>query len=272
MFHRPKSETENNTAQGSLLKDSQRNQDRNQARDKVPGRPPEKSPVENYVKTEKENRMYQNQPNTQPASKADETETEGNAPQNRPIDIPGNPAGLQRAGQPPRMPGAFPGTSYANAPAAGGYQAQPAKAPEGRRLVVGEGISLSGEIEACDTLIVEGTIEAALKGAKVLEIAETGVFYGTVEIEEATVAGRFEGDLTVNGRLTIRASGSITGAIAYKELAVEAGAVLDGKVTPLSGKVEKKSDGSRSQGQKKAPVRNDNSDNELPFSDKAMTA
>lgn len=216
--------------------------------------------------------MYQNQTNPQSASQTDESEAEGNTPQNRPIDIPGNPAGLQRTAQPPRMPGAFPGTSYASAPSAGYGQTQTAKAPEGRRLVVGEGISLSGEIEACDTLIVEGTIEAALKGAKVLEIAETGVFYGTVEIEEATVAGRFEGDLTVNGRLTIRASGSITGAIAYKELAVEAGAVLDGKVTPLSGKVEKKSDGSRSQGQKKAPVRNDNSGNELPFADKAMTA
>jgi len=273
MFHRPKPETENNTAQGSLLKDSPRNQDRNPAREKPLDRTPEKSPVENYVKTEKEKRMYQNQSNTQPASQADETETEGSAPQGRPIDIPGSPAGLQRAGQPPRMPGTFPGASYASAPSPAGYgQTQTAAKTEGRRLVVGEGISLSGEIEACDTLIVEGTIEAALKGAKVLEIAETGVFYGTVEIEEATVAGRFEGDLTVNGRLTIRSSGSITGAIAYKELAIEAGAILDGKVTPLSGKVEKKSDGSRSQGQKKAPVRNDNSGNELPFADKAMTA
>ncbi|HEY8189837.1 MAG TPA: polymer-forming cytoskeletal protein, partial [Micavibrio sp.] len=114
-----------------------------------------------------------------------------------------------------------------------------------------------------------GTIEAALKGAKTLDIAETGVFYGTVEIEEATIAGRFEGDLTVNGRLTIRASGSITGAISYKELAVEAGATLDGKVTPLSGsKLEKKPEGRPGQS-KKMPMRNDNSGNELPFSEKA---
>ena len=217
--------------------------------------------------------MYPNQSNAQPNPAEDSNATEGNAAQGRPLDIPGGPAGLQRAGQPPRMPGTFPGSSYAPAPSPAYGQAQPAKAPEGRRLVVGEGISLSGEIEACDTLIVEGTIEAALKGAKVLEIAETGVFYGTVEIEEATVAGRFEGDLTVNGRLTIRASGSITGAIAYKELAIEAGAILDGKVTPLSGKVEKKSEGSRSGQGKKTSARNEESGNELPFADnKALTA
>ncbi|HRC26334.1 MAG TPA: polymer-forming cytoskeletal protein, partial [Alphaproteobacteria bacterium] len=124
--------------------------------------------------------------------------------------------------------GFTPHTSLANDPALA----------NGRKLVVGEGINLSGEIEACDHLIVEGKVEAALKGARVLDIAETGVFYGTVEIDEATIAGRFEGDLTVNGRLTIRATGSITGAIAYKELAVEAGATLDGKISPVRDRGE----------------------------------
>ncbi len=71
-----------------------------------------------------------------------------------------------------------------------------------RTLTIGRGINMSGAIESCDHLMVEGTVEAALKGAKLLEIAETGTFYGTVEIEEATIAGRFEGDITVNGRLT----------------------------------------------------------------------
>lgn len=110
-----------------------------------------------------------------------------------------------------------------------------------RSLTIGRGINMSGEIEACDHLVVEGTVEAALKGAKVLDIAESGTFYGTVEIEEATIAGRFEGDLTVNGRLTIRASGVITGSIAYRELEVEAGAMLDGRMTPLKGTVDPKS-------------------------------
>ena len=205
--------------------------------------------------------MYPNQPGTSEP----QSEPETGSPQHRPIDIPGSPAGLQRPMQPSRMPGTFPG-SYGTAPT---YGQQSARTLDGRRLVVGEGISLSGEIESCDVLIVEGTIEAALKGAKTLDIAESGVFYGTVEIEEATIAGRFEGDLTVNGRLTIRASGSITGAISYKELAVEAGATLDGKVTPLSGsKLEKKSEGRPGQN-KKAQNRNENAGNELPFAEKA---
>jgi cytoskeletal protein CcmA (bactofilin family) len=110
-----------------------------------------------------------------------------------------------------------------------------------RTLTIGRGINMSGEIDACDHLLVEGTVEAALKGAKVLDIAESGTFYGTVEIEEATIAGRFEGDITVNGRLTLKASGIITGSISYRELEVEAGAVIDGRMTPLKGEVNQKS-------------------------------
>ena len=222
------------------------------------GNAPEQSPAA-IAKNEKEKPMYQNQSNNAaPAPESSEAEAA------RPIDIPGSPAGLQRPMQPPRpMPGSFPG-SY-SAATTNTYGATATKT-EGRRLVVGEGISLSGEIEACDVLIVEGTIEAALKGAKTLDIAETGVFYGTVSIDEATVAGRFEGDLTVQGRLTIKSTGSITGSVSYKELAVEAGAVLDGKVVPLSGsRAEKKPEG-RSAQPKKAVARDTGA--ELPF---AMT-
>ena len=104
---------------------------------------------------------------------------------------------------------------------------------ENSQLVIGRGITMSGEIEHCDTLVVEGTVEAALKGANILEIAESGVFYGAVNIENATIAGRFEGDITVNGRLSITSTGTVTGSIAYGELEIEGGAVIEGKISPV---------------------------------------
>lgn len=197
-----------------------------------------------------------------PLSEQEENQNMSQAPQNNEsnesaaadrVDIPSSP--FQRPGQPaataaaPAAPAMAPNAPRASAPA---YSAYPgaygssmvsssaataaSSNPNARRLVIGQGITMSGEIESCDLLIVEGTVEAALKGASGLEIAETGMFYGTVEIDEATIAGKFEGDLTVNGRLTVRATGSITGAIAYKELAVEAGATIDGKLSPVGGK------------------------------------
>ncbi|MFN3828009.1 MAG: polymer-forming cytoskeletal protein [Micavibrio sp.] len=191
------------------------------------------------------------------------------------IDIPGGSAAFQRPGaaapQAGRVP---PGSAYAAPaaayPASGSYNTagtvqNRVTAEEGRRLVIGEGISISGEIEACDTLVVEGTVEAALKGARILEVAENGTFYGTVEIDECTIAGRFEGDITVNGRLTIRSTGSITGTMAYKELAVESGAMVDGKITPLSAKGVAKADKPGKSHKAVARRDADNDASQLPF-------
>lgn len=120
------------------------------------------------------------------------------------------------------------------------YAPQPAQvdvaeevADDDARLLIGRGINISGEIDACHTLVVEGTVEAALKGAKIVEVEETGVFYGAIEIEEATIAGRFEGEIVVNGRLTITSTGVVTGSISYKELEIEAGAIVEGSMMPI---------------------------------------
>ena len=204
-------------------------------------------------------------PKPEETAMADDKSTE--KPPARPLDIPGSPNANYQT-QPARAQSPnFTSPTYSPLPATAQNMANAAQKTAGRRLVIGQGISLSGEIEACEFLVIEGTVEAALKGASVLEIAESGVFYGTVEINEATVAGRFEGDITCNGRLTITATGSVTGTVAYKELAIEAGATLDGKVNPLGG--SKVGAGKKPERQaKKAAPRNDNAGDtgvELPL-------
>ncbi len=186
--------------------------------------------------------------------------------------IPGA-SGFQRPGatgpQALRVPGA--GYTPGNYAQYGSSSSVEAARSSSRRLVVGEGITMSGEIESCDTLIVEGTVEAALKGASILDIAESGVFYGTVEIDECVIAGRFEGDITVHGRLSLKASGSITGSISYKELAVEAGATIDGKMSPLNAakKNEKRDPNTKA----KIPSKGVGLGGaELPFSNQQATA
>ncbi len=163
------------------------------------------------------------------------------------------------------VPGRMPGMGYGYPSYAGSSAANEAMAASGRKLVIGEGITISGEIDACDHLVVEGTARLSLKGANIIDIAQTGQFFGTVEISEATVAGKFEGELTVNGRLTVRSTGTITGSVSYKELAIEAGAIIDGKINPLKDK------GAASQTQVKKQSAETNTakpapqGNELPF-------
>jgi cytoskeletal protein CcmA (bactofilin family) len=101
---------------------------------------------------------------------------------------------------------------------------------EARRLIVGRDISLSGEITSCDQLVVEGSVEANLANCRDVEIAETGLFKGSASIEQAEVRGRFDGTLTVRGRLFIRATGKVVGVVRYGQLEIECGGQMSGDV------------------------------------------
>jgi cytoskeletal protein CcmA (bactofilin family) len=100
----------------------------------------------------------------------------------------------------------------------------------GKRLIVGQGIHMKGEITACDRLIVEGQVEVTLKATRMLEIKPTGHFTGSCEVEEADVSGVYDGNLTVRGRLIVHAGGRVTGDISYGEIELERGAQITGKL------------------------------------------
>jgi cytoskeletal protein CcmA (bactofilin family) len=103
----------------------------------------------------------------------------------------------------------------------------------GKRLIVGQGIRLSGEISSCDRLVVEGAVEATLNDTLALEIAESGRFTGGCEVEEADISGVYEGDLTVRKRLFVRGTGKLTGTVRYGELELERGGQIAGNISVL---------------------------------------
>jgi cytoskeletal protein CcmA (bactofilin family) len=101
------------------------------------------------------------------------------------------------------------------------------------KLVVGPEIKIKGvEISDCDTLVVEGRIEATLD-SRVLEITEHGVFQGTIAVDNAEIRGRFEGELTVRKQLVIHATGKCSGKIRYTKIKVEEGAEIAGEISML---------------------------------------
>ena len=101
------------------------------------------------------------------------------------------------------------------------------------KLVVGPDIKLKGvEISDCDTLVVEGRVEATLD-SRILEIAENGVFQGTIAVDQAEIRGRFEGEITVRQQLVIQATGKVSGKIRYARIKVEEGAELSGDLAML---------------------------------------
>src|SRR6185295_19181978 len=108
-------------------------------------------------------------------------------------------------------------------------------APAGSKLIVGPDIKLRGvEITDCDTLVVEGRLEASMD-SRVVQIAENGVFTGTVSMDVAEIFGRFDGELTARKQLVIHASGRVSGHIRYGSIRIEEGGELSGDVSTISG-------------------------------------
>ena len=101
---------------------------------------------------------------------------------------------------------------------------------EERRLLVGKGIKLKGEISACDRLHVEGLVEAKLSDSETVVIAEGGHFNGSADVNEAEISGTFEGSLVARKRLVLRATGRIKGNVEYGQLEVERGGQIIGDV------------------------------------------
>ncbi|KPK03479.1 MAG: hypothetical protein AMJ64_15540 [Betaproteobacteria bacterium SG8_39] len=101
------------------------------------------------------------------------------------------------------------------------------------KLIVGPDIKMKGvEVSDCDTLVVEGRIEATLD-ARVLQIASNGVFQGTVAVDVAEIHGALEGELTVRKQLVVHATGRVSGKIRYAKIKVEEGAEISGEIGML---------------------------------------
>lgn len=102
------------------------------------------------------------------------------------------------------------------------------------RLIVGPDVKLKGaEILDCDTLVVEGRVEATMD-SRVLRIAEKGAYKGTVGIDIAEIHGHFEGELTARQQLLIHATGRVSGKIRYGKILIEEGGELSGDVQSLN--------------------------------------
>ena len=104
------------------------------------------------------------------------------------------------------------------------------KASSPSRLTVGPHIKLKGvEITDCDTLVVEGSVQASMD-SRVMQIAEGGAFSGSAQIDDAEIRGDFDGQLTARHKLTLYSTAKVKGQIRYGKLVMEEGAQLTGDV------------------------------------------
>ena len=132
--------------------------------------------------------------------------------------------------QPPAA-GTVPASAATQAAPAAAATAAAAPVKEGEsKLTVGPNIKLKGvEITDCDTLVVEGSVEATMD-SRVIQISERGAFKGSADIDVAEIRGLFDGNLTARQKLVIYSTGKVTGRVRYGKVVIEEGGQLSGEI------------------------------------------
>ena len=123
-----------------------------------------------------------------------------------------------------------PAPAPAQSPSTTSSIPEAASKPGESKLTVGPNIKLKGvEITDCDTLVVEGAVEATMD-SRVNQIAQSGSFTGSAEIDIAEIHGEFNGTLTVRQKLMIYSTGKVKGKIRYGKVVIEEGGQLSGEI------------------------------------------
>ena len=72
-----------------------------------------------------------------------------------------------------------------------------------------------------------------MNNARLLEVASSGIFKGSAQVDDAIISGQIDGDLTVNKKLTVLSSGKISGSVRYGSIIIEAGGEVSGDMQAL---------------------------------------
>lgn len=92
---------------------------------------------------------------------------------------------------------------------------------------VGDGVKLNGEIQARESVIVDGSFTGDIT-CKRLIVGQTGVVNGRIVVAEADIQGHVTGDIVARQSLVARSTARIEGTWLVGEIVAERGAILNG--------------------------------------------
>jgi len=92
-------------------------------------------------------------------------------------------------------------------------------------------ISIRGEISGGQNLFIDGELQGSIHLPESrVTVGVNGRLKADIEAEEIVVEGQVNGSLTAGTRVVIRRTGRVYGSIITERLAIEEGAVFNGKV------------------------------------------
>lgn len=99
--------------------------------------------------------------------------------------------------------------------------------------IINKGCTLSGNLEFKGYLVIGGTVEGILSADSVIT-EEGSTIKADVTSKNLTIAGVFEGNITVTGILTLLGTSNVRADIQCGSLVVEEGGIFNGRIIPPS--------------------------------------
>ncbi|MBX3184127.1 MAG: polymer-forming cytoskeletal protein [Polyangiaceae bacterium] len=96
--------------------------------------------------------------------------------------------------------------------------------------VIGEGLSIDGELASEDEVVVHGSLRGTLTTAGVVSVGTEGTVEADVEAASLSVAGRVTGNVNAADRVDIQAGGRLVGDVKAARLTIADGASFKGNV------------------------------------------
>ena len=101
--------------------------------------------------------------------------------------------------------------------------------------IISDKSDIEGKLEMPGKVMILGSFTGSINSSS-LEIFKNGKAVGTIEAENVIIAGYVEGELACSGLLTIAKTGKVKGRVAYGNLLVELGGLLDAEVFQLESR------------------------------------
>lgn len=97
--------------------------------------------------------------------------------------------------------------------------------------VVGPSVVVEGDFSSEGNIVVKGTVSGSVNTSRLLRVEEGAKIFANVKAENAIVAGTIRGNAKIADRLELVGTGRIAGDVDCSTLVIEAGALVNGKVS-----------------------------------------
>jgi len=103
--------------------------------------------------------------------------------------------------------------------------------------LIDDGVEIVGDVIIKDGLRVDGHVQGNVRSREdargLLVLSEKGSIHGSVHVYDAVVNGTITGDLEVEHFLELQPNARVCGNISYRQLRMECGATVDGRLERL---------------------------------------